>query len=636
MNQRLREAAQAGGDVLKAQRDRERAALEELLRKFKTLKRSLTNRLLVGVTDFKRFTTQALLADVDRLIGETEAALQQVAADMIQTSAELGGLAVDEPLKSAGMIVTPALPGLDADLVTATFGNTVDLLTVPMKQFGADVKTGIRRVALAGDNKFQEIQALRDKIGGAGFDNAQFRAERIIRTEIGRTFNAAQFQRMKALAADFPFLRKGWRATRDSRTRTGHREAGTIYSRGQGIPIHQPFRVKVYDERDAKAPKLIGTATLAFPLDPETTPTGKIAAGATIMCRCNAFTDFSPAELAAYNAQRVQTAVGGVPPPAPLPIPQPPAVPAPLPAPPKPKPVRIPKAPKPKPVTAVLPQPVPTSAGGTRPNGPAVSASLIIPKGNGPKGTKFNDYGGLSTKLEGAYVYARRAMALIDSIHGDGALADLPFKVTGASGHYGAYSRIPNRGGVVLELTKAGTASHPLITVCHEVGHWLDDMGLGKGPGVKPRMETGSWITHVRGKGFQRVTGTRLALQAPAPKGFTTIGQNTSSDPKNTIPELKALKDAMGASQAYQTLNNRPAGLSFKLWNYYRSPHETFARAYSQYVAVKTGNPEMLAELRELQTTAAQTGVPTQWTDADFKPIADAFDRLFAAQGWIR
>lgn len=346
-------AGKAGTNVLNTQRRFERTVLENLLRNFQTLKRSLSNRLLDGITDFRRFNLQALIADVDRLIGETETALQQVAAAGIQASAQNGQAGVDEPLKAAGMIVTPALPGLDADLVAASFGNTVDLLTPPMKQFGADVKAGLRRVALAGDSRMEEIQRLRDKISGAGFDAAQFKAERIIRTEVGRTFNAAQFERMKVLARDFPFLRKGWRSAKDSRTRIGHREAGTVYTRGQGIPIFTPFRVKVYDERDGKAPKQIGTATLQFPLDPEATPAGRLAAGATIMCRCNAFVDFSPAELAQFNRQRVSQALG-----VPVTPPTPPTPPVTPPVPPvvKPKPTpkpRVKPAPKPKPVPVV-------------------------------------------------------------------------------------------------------------------------------------------------------------------------------------------------------------------------------------------------------------------------------------------
>jgi len=350
---RLQEAisgAHAAGAAVQAdQHKADRNALAELLRHFQTLKRSLMNRLMAGVTDFKRFSLQALLADVDRLLAETEAAIQTAVARDIESAADRGAAAADNPAKAAGIMVAPALPGLDANLVQAGFGNAVDLLTLPMRQFGADVKGGLRRVALAGDNKFEEIQKLRDKIGGAGFDAAQFKAERIIRTEVGRVFNAAQFARMTDLAKTFPFLRKGWRATKDGRTRIGHRQAGATYARGQGIPVADLFTVQVYDERPGKGAKLIGTAKMRFPIDPEATPAGKVAAGATIMCRCNGFTDFSPADLDAYNRQRTALALGGVLPPVPPPVVPPPVVPPAKRVRP-PKPTLAPKSRLPKPV----------------------------------------------------------------------------------------------------------------------------------------------------------------------------------------------------------------------------------------------------------------------------------------------
>lgn len=622
-------AAAAGGEVLKDQRAADRDALKDLLRKFQTLRRSLLNRLMDGATDFKRMSLQALLADVDRLIAETEAQIQKAVAAEMDAAAERGQAAADNPARAAGLIVTPALPGLDADLVAAGFGNTVDLLSVPMKQFGADVKAGLRRVALAGDNRFEEIQKLRDKISGAGFDNAQYRAERIIRTEVGRVFNAAQFERMSTLAQTFPFLKKGWRSTNDGRTRIGHREAGATYTRGAGIPIAARFTVKVYDERPGKAGKLIGTARLRFPLDPNTEPAGKVAAGATIMCRCNGFVDFNQAELAAYNAQRVRLALGGVPPPTPVQVPQPPPTPVPLPIPPKPKPVRIPKAPKPKPIRSVVPQPTPASGA----QGTPVSRSLLIPSGAGTKGKAHDPLAnGIVTALRGAHDSARQALAVIDGVHGDGNLYALPFKVNRAN--LGQYVWTPLRGSHVLNLSANGSALHPLMTVTHEVGHWLDNMSIGKTPGAAPKVETVKVWKRKRGGGIERVEVTRLAIQDNPAPGFTRIGQNSSSDARNAVPEVQALKSAIAASKSYQDIVARRGQITNAA--YYLKPEEAFARAYAQYIAVKSQDPAMLAELDRMRRTDVLDNLPRQWSDQDFAPIQAAFDKLFAALGWIK
>lgn len=632
-------AGKAGTNVLNTQRRFERGVLETLLRNFQTLKRSLENRLLSGLTDFKRFTTQALLADVDRLIAETEAAIQTAAARDLQTAAQNGQAGVDEPLKAAGAIVTPALPGVDADLVAASFGNTVDLLTVPMKQFGADVKAGLRRVTLAGDNKFEEIQRLRDKISGQGFDNAQYRAERIIRTEVGRVFNQAQYDRMIDLAKTFPFLRKGWRSTKDTRTRLGHREAGQTYARGQGIPVADLFSVNVYDERPGKGGKKTGTATMRFPLDPNTQPSGQIAASATIMCRCNGFVDFSPAELAQFNRQRVSQALGVpvAPPPTPTPPPAPVAVtppPAPKPKPkprpkPVPKPIPVPAPPAPTPA----PAPVPATGG---PTGQPISTKVVIPAGPGPKGSSHDDMGRPVARLQGAYDLARKALAIIDTIHGDGDMMNLPFVVKKGT-FYGCYLR-----GNYMALSPVGTVSHPLMTVFHETGHYLDSMGLLKG-NQTAQFSLAPTLVRVRGTRGRRGGWTtqmkpRMVPPGNPPPGAASMLSLTTEDRRVVSPELDALKDALRNSQAFKDLQTSSNALSYRAKTDMLSTKEVFARAYAQYIVVKSGNAQALAELDHFRSdmAAGRHLKGRQWEDDDFKPIVEAFDNLFRAVGWMK
>lgn len=314
---RAQRANRAGSQVISDRFKLEKETTAQLQARLVTLKDAISRRLLAGdggVTDFQRFTMQALLSDVDRLTKDAQADLATIAERDYKAADQLGIQAIQEPLTAAQLSITRSLPGLDSALVQAAFGNTVDLLTQPMQQYATDVKVALRGVAMAGDGKFGAITKLRDKIEGDGFDNAQYRAERIIRTELGRVFNAATFERLKALSNDFPFLRKGWRATADSRTRQGHREAGATYARGSGIPVSDRFSVNVYDERGKGkgGAKLLGVATLLYPVDPGATPEGRIAAGATIMCRCNGFVDFNMADFARFTASKVQMALGDV------------------------------------------------------------------------------------------------------------------------------------------------------------------------------------------------------------------------------------------------------------------------------------------------------------------------------------
>lgn len=639
---RAQRANRAGADVLKSYHQMERAAVEQLNKRLIALQTSLRTRILGNITEFRRFSLQSLLNDVDRLLADTKAAIEQDQGRNFDSAADAGGEAASEPLRAAQVNVARGLPGLDQSVVQATFGNAVDLLSAPMQQFGNDVRTGIRRVALAGDGRMGEIQRLAATIRGQGFDNAQYRAERIIRTELGRVFNTATYQRLVDLARQFPFLKKGWRSTRDRRTRTGHVLAGQTYARGQGIPIADRFKVAVHSERPGKPPVQIGTALLRFPIDPEVQPTGRIGAAATIMCRCNAFVDMDLAAFADFTRAQVSTALGTVQPPEPPPTP-----------PPAPRPVRIPKPPK-----ALKPAKAPKVPKTTT---PAVSAATKVA---GPQGTT------VSSKLKPGpgfrgFTAHQEAMAAIDSVHGDGPLSEIPLKASTSYRHLGAIHSYGNRGVAYMELSKVGKIRHPRMTIAHETGHWLDSMTIAKGGAVPPGMEDLVQLKRKRGGGITR-TVERVPARAPAAvPGATRISEFSSNDLNNAL--MQPWQDAVNNSQAVKTMKDwqttkkfvpnpdrpgdvmpnpaLPGGIDYKHVDYLLQGHEVFARSYSQYIAVRSGNTAMLNELRitqaeatpaagRLTTVDGQVPYPRQWQDDDFAPIAKAFDDLFEAMGW--
>ena len=64
---------------------------------------------------------------------------------------------------------------------------------------------------------------------------------------------------------------------------------------------------------------------------------------------------------------------------------------------------------------------------------------------------------------------------------------------------------------------------------------------------------------------------------------------------------------------------------------------EMFARSYAQYIATKSQDVAMLAELDEIRTPrSAQFSYPTQWQNDDFEPIAQAFDEMFKELEWLK
>ena len=68
----------------------------------------------------------------------------------------------------------------------------------------------------------------------------------------------------------------------------------------------------------------------------------------------------------------------------------------------------------------------------------------------------------------------------------------------------------------------------------------------------------------------------------------------------------------------------------------YLRPQEMFARAYAQWVALKSGDRRMLDQLdARLADEDNLRIVLSQWPAAEFLPIARALDTLFERQGWV-
>jgi len=610
----LRKAGAAAGDVLADRLRLERAAAEKIAGRLDTLRSSLRRRILAddgSTTDFRRFALQSLLRDVDAMYTAATVDITRGAEPDIRKAETLGAHYADEPVRAAGLQIPGAQVGLDPELVSVAFDNLAGLLSQPMQQFRGDVVSAIRRVALAGDGRFQAISQLRDVIGGQGFDNAQYRAERIIRTEVSRVFNESTYGRLTQLASTFPFLRKGWRATNDKRTRATHQAAGVKYARGSlgVIPIADRF--------------LVGGVLMRFPVDPLAEPGGKVAAKETIMCRCNAFVDFDLQQYGDHVAKTIRAVGpgGAVPEPTPAPLPLP--VPIPI----------EPKAPAPKPrAVRALKVKTPTAAA-AQAGGTAIPMATSV----GPLGTKVSA-SFLPTTVRALKSYQVKAMAAIDAVHGDGPLKATKF-IGGAANHYGQFQA----GGLVrgkgrmryrtvireqaIQLTKRGIEAHPLMTVAHEVGHWIDYDGMGG---------SNRFLTH--------------------------------NEPGAVADWLQAAKQSRTVQRLREWYTTPEAGPRFKAYDhlkYLLQNYEVWARSYAQYVAVRSGDPEMLGELRRMQkaTAAASNGLVTKestlssksvgahepgedyatgktysypyvWQDDEFEPIAAAFDRYFEGKGW--
>ncbi|CAN5352252.1 hypothetical protein BH09VER1_BH09VER1_28430 [soil metagenome] len=219
----------------------------------------------------------------------------------------------------------------------------------------------------------------------------------------------------------------------------------------------------------------------------------------------------------------------------------------------------------PTPIAPAAPQPV---AGALQPSGPAVSEAMQITVTNA------------ATKKA-----IKSAQTAIDAVHGDGLLTPIPITGKVPRNARGVYSSYDDSAVLVGIKSKIDGAE---FTVAHEVGHWLDHIGIPS-----------------RGK-FASQSGGEL---------FAEFWQ------------------AVEASAAYQKLDEVK---TIKFREYFKRGREVWARAYSQFIAKRSGNAAMLARLEKILAGQADSFAQTQWEDQDFAPIEKAIEGILKKQGWMK
>jgi len=211
-----------------------------------------------------------------------------------------------------------------------------------------------------------------------------------------------------------------------------------------------------------------------------------------------------------------------------------------------------------------------------------------------PEGSKVADkivFGRIIGKEKEVRKKWDKVAETIDSIHGDGPLPPAPVIHQESRGSVnGQYRRFDN------EITTFKEEAIPM-TLTHEIGHWIDYRGFRNIPGAEPPMK-----------------GDKVfASYSPLFKNFIKIAKNSSK-----IKEIKT---------DYLTAKSK---------RYLTSNHEIFARAYAQYIATKSKNPEMLENLKNRQTGVKGNIYPDQWDDDDFVPLYNEIETIFKQIGWLK
>jgi len=164
----------------------------------------------------------------------------------------------------------------------------------------------------------------------------------------------------------------------------------------------------------------------------------------------------------------------------------------------------------------------------------------------------------------------------------------------------GVYRRTAN--GAPVKIALADFAEQPALTLVHEIGHYLDHQAIGT-PGKyasRTSSEFDSWRDALLDSAATRRI-LELWLVPPVPPGHA----------------------AAAAAEARAAMR--------KHLDRMLEEQEAFARAYSQYVALKSRNRRLA---RELGVVKAFT-YPAQWEENDFVPLARELDSLFEGLGWL-
>jgi hypothetical protein len=255
-----------------------------------------------------------------------------------------------------------------------------------------------------------------------------------------------------------------------------------------------------------------------------------------------------------------------------------------------------------------LPGLEPATPPAPRPRGGAPAGQVFEPAG--PKVSGAMNTGNAKMQKKNR-PKADKTLASIDEVHGDGNLPELPIQTNNRIKAFGHYRFLYTGKADSIAIRYSEGNPHPGLTLAHEVGHFLDHKGLD---------DSLRWAT--------------------SDAGF--FGGPISQEADDYL--LKEWAEAIRGSKALERLTDiaqganvvGPDGKEYKPSRshvrYLLRADELWARSYAQYIATRSSDASLKAELVEY--LEKHNAYSSQWTDEDFAPIAEAIDRLFERLGW--
>ncbi len=210
------------------------------------------------------------------------------------------------------------------------------------------------------------------------------------------------------------------------------------------------------------------------------------------------------------------------------------------------------------------------------------------------------------SKISAVFTYGKKnkkiieALSAIDEVHDVGSLPGIPIEEKSyiGTGVEGAFQRTVNGKPVKFQVLK--TAQNKLMTVTHEIGHYID-------------------LTAINPAGHMAESKINGALSE-----WWKAVENSDA-----FKKWKEIKQNGGLVDANGKLTRR---IDDTFIDYSMRQRELWARSYAQFIVTRTSNVEMKKELASMLNNVT----PDQWETADFAPIEKAIYNLFKVMGWMK
>jgi hypothetical protein len=220
-----------------------------------------------------------------------------------------------------------------------------------------------------------------------------------------------------------------------------------------------------------------------------------------------------------------------------------------------------------------------------------------------------------------------RTDKLIDSVHGDGLLPNLPVSATtkNMQGAGGAFGSMTDGRPAYIKI-RATTGENATSYLTHEIGHFLDNSAL--------RQDGEKWATDDITAGPIAQVFRAIQESAVYREDMAMLDQIAADTAATRSPSGMFPRDATGRVIYPANYQLSP------LLKYATSNRELWARAYAQYIAEMTGDPASMATIESDVTAARVAGaranvVRYQWTVEEFEPIKEAITQMFIDLGYM-